>query len=360
MAKETERMLSMKKMISVVCVFAMLFTCLVPAFASADYPFKTTDGVVRDPCVLVHDGKYYMYGTGLSNGQGYGCVVSEDLENWSAPMQVFSPDESFDGYCDYWAPECHYYEGAFYLFATYRAKSTDKRGCGIFRSSSPTGPFVLITDGHITPKEVDCIDGTLYVDEDGQPWMVFVNEWTSREDGVGAMSVVKLSDDLSRLVSQPKEIFRADDPLWTNDHVTDGPFVYRTSEGNLVMLWSNMALTGGYAVGMAVSDNGKIDGNWLHYPKAVYKQTNKQADGGHPMLFTTLDGQLMMAIHSPNASSETTHETATFIPMQDNGKILVRADGDFFSRVADVILGIVFDMYRMLSGLVHNADNGGC
>ena len=301
-----------------------------------------------------------MYGTGLSNGQGYGCVVSEDLENWSAPVQVFSPDESFDGYCDYWAPECHYYEGAFYLFATYRAKSTDKRGCGIFRSSSPTGPFVLITDGHITPKEADCIDGTLYVDEDGQPWMVFVNEWTSREDGVGAMSVVKLSDDLSRLVSQPKEIFRADDPLWTNDHVTDGPFVYRTREGNLVMLWSNMALTGGYAVGMAVSDNGKIDGNWLHYPKAVYKQTNKQADGGHPMLFTTLDGQLMMAIHSPNASSETTHETATFIPMQDNGKILVRADGDFFSRVADVILGIVFDMYRMLSGLVHNADNGGC
>ncbi len=353
-------MLIMKKLISVVCVFAMLFACLVPAFAAAEYPFKTTDGVVRDPCVLVHDGKYYMYGTGLSNGQGYGCVVSEDLENWSAPVQVFSPDASFDGYCDYWAPECHYYEGAFYLFATYRAKSTDKRGVGIFKADSPTGPFALISDGHITPKDIDCIDGTLYVDEDDQPWMVFVNEWTSREDGVGAMSVVKLSDDLTQFISVPKEIFRADDPLWTNDHVTDGPFVYRTSEGNLVMLWSNMARTGGYAVGMAVSDNGKIDGNWLQFPKAVYKENRKQADGGHPMLFTTLDGQLMMAIHSPNSSSETAHETATFIPMQDNGKILVRADGDFFSRTADVILGILFDIYRMLHGLFHNANNGGC
>ena len=209
-------------------------------------------------------------------------------------------------------------------------------------------------------KDVDCIDGTLYVDEDGQPWMVFVNEWTSREDGVGAMSVVKLSDDLTALISEPKEIFRADDPLWTDDNVTDGPFVYKTKDGNLVMLWSNMARSGGYAVGMAVSDNGKIDGNWLHYPKAVYKETKKQADGGHPMLFTTLDGQLMMVIHSPNASSETAHETATFIPMQDNGKILVRADGDFFSRTADILLGFAFDIYRILYGLLHNPENIGC
>lgn len=126
------------------------------------------------------------------------------------------------------------------------------------------------------------------------------------------------------------------------------------------MLWSNMARTGGYAVGMAVSDNGKIDGNWLHFPNAVYKENRKQADGGHPMLFTTLDGQLMMAIHSPNARSETAFETATFIPMQDNGKILVRADSDFFSCAADVILGIVFDIYRMLYGLFHNANNSGC
>ncbi|MBQ3086105.1 MAG: family 43 glycosylhydrolase [Clostridia bacterium] len=343
----------MKKIISVFCVLAMLFTCCIPAFASAEYPFKTADGNIRDPYVLVYDGKYYMYGTGLSNGQGYGCVVSEDLENWSAPIQVFSPDASFDGYCDYWAPECHYYNGAFYLFATYRAKSTDKRGVGVFKSDSPTGPFVLISDGHITPKEVDCIDGTLYVDEDGQPWMVFVNEWTSREDKIGAMSVVKMSDDLTHFVSEPKEIFRADRHLWTDGNITDGPFVYRTSEGNLVMLWSNHARSGGYAVGMAVSDNGKIDGNWLHYPVAMYKRTDSLPDGGHPMLFTTLDGQLMMAIHAPNASDETVFETAIFIPMQDNGKILVHSDGNFFSRTADTILGIVFDVYRILYGLFH-------
>lgn len=326
----------------------LVSVCLLPASASQEYPVSRQDLFIRDPFVLEYEGKYYMYGTGLSSGEGYGCVVSEDLENWSPAVQVFSPSADFDGYCDYWAPECHYYNGAFYLFATYRSKSFDKRGVGIFKSDSPTGPFVLITDGHITPKDTHCIDGTLYVDEDGQPWMAFVNEWVSASDEVGAMSVVKLSDDLTRFVSQPKEIFRAKTHIWTDGNITDGPFLYRTRDGNLVMLWSNSAKSGGYAVGMAVSVNGKPDGDWLHYPTAVYKETKKQLEGGHPMLFTAPDGQLTMAIHSPNGTDGELHETATFLPMQDNGKVLVRADADFFTRLGDCIVGVFFALYKNL------------
>lgn len=176
----------MKKIISVLLALTLIFGILGISASAVDYeyPFKTEDGQVRDPYVLVYEGKYYLYATCLT-GSGYACVVSEDLENWSAPIQVFTPYEGFDGDGCYWAPECHYYNGSFYLFATYHSSVTGFRGTAVFKSDSPTGPFELISDGHVTPKNRDCIDGTLYIDGDGQPWMVYVNEWTTCEGGRG-------------------------------------------------------------------------------------------------------------------------------------------------------------------------------
>lgn len=311
--KKTVRIFSF--LLSVLMIFSASFL-----FSSAEeYTLKTSEINVRDPFVLVYDGKYYMYGTGLA-GSGYGCVVSEDLENWSQRIQVFRPETDFDGDGNFWAPECHYYNGKFYLFATYHSKTSGKRGVGIFRADLPTGPFELISDGHATPHYRDCIDGTLYVDESGQPWMVYVEEWTSNEDGVGTMAAVKLSDDLSHFVGEPKTIFRADGHIWTDSSVTDGPFLYKSSNGTLLMLWSNSAKSGGYAVGLALSADGKPDGKWVHQAAAIYKKDSmNERDGGHGMLFTDLDGQLTMAIHSPNGSGDGVFETAKFIPMTDTG-----------------------------------------
>lgn len=344
----------MKRFFALVLSFLMIFCCTMPFVQAESYPLKTENLRVRDPYVLTFEGKYYMYGTCLSQGNGYGCVVSEDLENWSEKIQVFTPDENFDGYADFWAPECHYYEGSFYLFATYRSRASEKRGTAIFKSDSPTGPFELISDGHVTPKNTDCIDGTLYVDEEGQPWMVFVNEWTSSPDGMGEMSVVKLSDDLTHMVSEPKMIFRSNKHIWTNGCVTDGPFVYRTSKGKLIMLWSNLARSGGYAVGMAVSDNGKIDGNWIQHPKAFYKQTKNQLNGGHPMIFETFEGQLMLSIHSPNESSEELFETAKFMPLEDTGSFIKFEEDQLLERVRDKISNGFYNVYFFLAEILND------
>lgn len=330
----------MKKGISVLVAISVILSLVFFNSYSYDgeYPFKTDDGLVRDPYVLVYENKYYLYGTCLSNGKGYGCVVSENLEDWSYPVQVYTPAEDSDEIADFWAPECHYYNGSFYLFATYRSKETDKRGTAIFKASSPLGPFEMITDGHATPKGRDCIDGTLYIDGDGQPWMVYVNEWTSSPDEVGEMAAAKLSDDLSCFISEPIVLFRAKEHLWTTGNITDGPCLYRTESGRLIMLWSNISKSGGYAVGMAVSDNGEIDGNWIHYPEAFYeKGSSFEYDGGHPMIFRTLDGELMMSIHSPNGETNGVHETVRFLPLEDTGDMLVIKDkyafGDVFYRV---------------------------
>lgn len=341
----------MKKILSVLIAISVIAGCLfTDAYADGDYPVKRENLRIRDPFVLVYEGKYYMYGTCLSNGEGYGCVVSEDLENWTKPIQVYTPHKSFDGCGDYWAPECHYYNGSFYLFATYKSEASGKRGVGIFKSDSPLGPFAPIGDGHITPKEIDCIDGTLYIDENGQPWIVYVNEWTSQPDEIGEMAAAKLSDDLSKLISEPIVLFRANNHVWTKGNVTDGCFMYRTSEGRLIMLWSNFARSGGYSVGMAVSESGTVDGDWLHAPAAFYCESRNSVNGGHPMLFTTLDGQLMMAIHSPNDYKDGVFETAKFMPVEDIGSTIVLKESSFKS-IRSFFLNIYFEVVCLLGKL---------
>ena len=193
------------------------------------------------------------------------------------------------------------------------------------KSDSPEGPFIEITNGHITPLEWDCIDGTFYVDEENQPWMIFVHEWVSTDDNVGRMAAAKLSDDLTYFISEPIELFRADEPEWAKHGVTDGCFMYKTEDNQLLMLWSNFDKNG-YCVAIARSENGKIDGEWVHDKKQLFsKETYGRYDGGHGMIFTDIDGQMYLSIHSPNSPVDDRLEKPIFIPVfEESGAILVK------------------------------------
>lgn len=352
----------MKKLFSLFLSAIILFSAVaITSNASGTYPYNTEEILVRDPSILVYDGLYYMYGTGLATTSGYGCRVSPDLKNWSEPYNVFVADSDFDAAGDFWAPECHYYEGSFYLLATYRSKTTGFRGTSVFKSSSPLGPFEEISDGHITPHTSDNIDGTLYIDENNTPWMVYVSEWTSADDGIGRMSAAKLSDDLSSFISKPKEIFRADDAPWAS-FVTDGPFLYKTEKGTLLMLWSTNSHEG-YCVGIARSDNGKINGNWSQqltrvYSKAFFLNANNAHDGGHPTLFTDLDGKLMMSMHAPNSSEgegeNKVFEHAVFYEMEEKNDTLRIVEFSCFNRFIDTVttvFNLISDIFEDLFGL---------
>ncbi len=317
----------LKKIMAVTLCVILMGVCLIPSALAAEleYPKKREDIGIRDPCILVSDGKYYMYGTGVV-WPGYGCYVSEDLENWSEPQRVYAFPEGHTADNDYWAPECVEYKGDFYLFATYHDRVLNHRGTAVFRSASPLGPFEQISDGFATPDDWDSIDGTLYVDKDGQPWMVFVHEWTSTDDGVGRMCVAKMSDDLSALISEPQEIFRADDGLCGMDRqVTDGPYIYTCKDGKLIMLWSNVA-DNGYAVGMAESYS--IDGKWTQQPRLLFHRDigGTGYDGGHGMIFKTNEGVNMLSVHSPNSSGEGFHETAMFYEIvETDGTLMLKS-----------------------------------
>lgn len=272
---------------------------------------------LRDPFVLVVGDTYYVYGS------EWLCYKSKgDLKSWErvdkeivvTPLTYVKQN---------WAPEVHVYNGAYYMFTTYYSSAIDHRGCTILRSDSPEGPFVEITNGTVTPKNWDCIDGTLYIAPDGQPWMVFVHEWTCMPDKVGTMAAAKLSADLAHFISEPIELFRADAPEWATDGVTDGCFLYTCADGTLLMLWSNFCAEG-YCEAIARSDNGKIDGTWSQNKERLYLRSASGTpyDGGHGMIFTGLDGKKYLSLHSPNAPIDERMETPIFIEVrEENGTL---------------------------------------
>ncbi len=279
---------------------------------------------VRDPFVLVHGGKYYLYGTRGATcwgpADGFDVYVSEDMENWSEPIVCFHNDGSFWADRNYWAPEVYAYQGAFYMFASFKRQDV-KRGTAVLKADSPLGPFVPHSEGCVTPRDWECLDGTLYVSKAGKPYMVFCHEWVQAGDG--EVCAIELTADLSAPVGEPRLLFHASDAAWcqvkhhssgVSGCVTDGPFMWRTADGTLLCLWASFS-EGGYTEGVAVSDNGEIDG--------VFTQVEPlfMDDGGHGMVFRALDGQLYLTLHSPNTHLE---ERPFFHPITECGGRLLR------------------------------------
>ncbi len=273
---------------------------------------------LRDPSILVVDGVYYAYGTGWLCYKNTSGSLSGEWE--SLGNVVTSPAHAT---ANQWAPEVYAHNGAYYMFTTYFSDVTQHRGCSVLRAESPEGPFVEISNGHVSPTDWDAIDGTLYVDDDGQPWMIFVHEWTSTENGVGRMAAAKLSDDLTHFISEPIELFSASDAPWAKSVVTDGCWMYRCQTGELLMIWSSFG-TDGYRVGIARSESGKIDGKWTHDKTPLYaKEFGMEHDGGHGMIFTDFDGQMYLSIHSPNTATEERASIPVFIAIREENGTLV-------------------------------------
>ena len=307
-----------------------------------------TGATMRDPNVIYRDSHYYMYGT------GWKCYKATSLEGPWEKLEIIKHSD-LDSYgiktgevSNPWAPEVHEYKGKYYMFTTYACGAHDcdykvkehmkgfwqvphgHRANIVLRADSPEGPFVPISrnangePGHPTPDDLYTIDATLYVDREGQPWMVYSKEWMTVDAPKGSFFAAKLSDDLSAFISESKLVFPAtlkpEDNSWEGDGCMDGEFFYRASDGTLYMLWSPK-VNGGYSVAVAKSKSGELDGPWSAESELLFSQEmGDGADGGHGSLFADEFGQLWLAIHSPNGGGPA---RPTFVPLVEKDNKLV-------------------------------------
>jgi len=279
---------------------------------------NTADIQIRDPYIICDrkTAHYYMFGTTDKDcwqgpGVGFDGYVSRDLKTWEGPFAAFRPSSDFWGEENFWAPEVHAYQGKYYLFATFKGTRL-RRGTAILVADDLGGPFVEHSVGAVTPNDWDCLDGTLYVDTQGDPWIVFCHEWTQVYDG--EMCAARLSKDLKEMITTPVVLFKASESGWSQEYewqgqkgfITDGPSFF-TRDGKLCMLWSSF-YQDEYAIGLAVSPSQSITGPWHHHRSPLY------LGGGHCMVFDDLNDIPIVSFHQPNNSPD---ERAIFVDLKD-------------------------------------------
>ncbi|SCE25700.1 Glycosyl hydrolases family 43 [Streptomyces sp. SolWspMP-5a-2] len=308
---------------------------------TTEHSLRLPDMPLHDPFVVADEETrtYYLYTSNepsVSGVEGVGTMVyrSRDLRDWAPPVVVFLVSEqdgvwAADGG---WAPEVHKWRGRYHLFTTVHDERrplpvgpqdrwgvpfrlpAHARGTITAVSRSPLGPFTVLSPERPTPPaHLMTLDGTLYVDPEGAPWMVYAHEWLQTVDGT--MEAVRLDpDDLSRAVGDPVYLFKGSDASWLGEripagvphqlppYVTDGPQLYRSPGGLLVLLWSTYekdtagpggSLSGGYVQTYAVSESGGLRGPWRQ------RRPLLREDSGHGMLFRTFEGELTLIVHRP-------------------------------------------------------------
>jgi GH43 family beta-xylosidase len=300
----------------------------------AKRPLRLADVRLRDPYILpdAQTQTYFLCASlRHSDAQPYGGVEvfsSLDLIDWQGPTTVYAVRQDDWGRAGVWAPEMHRYRGWYYLFLTHNSSESlgaaepgwptlVRRGSQVLLSGSPLGPFRPFHNRPHLPATMMTLDGTLWV-EDGVPYMVYCHEWVQIQDG--KVEAVRLKDDLSDVAGAPVILFRGSEAPWgtgsprqPGGYVTDGPCLYRTRTGHLLMIWSSFA-NEVYTTGVAHSQSGTLAGPWQQQAEPLYAE-----DGGHGMVFRRFDGGLMLALHQPNRDLD---ERARLFELDDTGETI--------------------------------------
>lgn len=324
----------MKKLLtSLVCLLAVC-SGMCQSRAKNHVPLDSI--VLSDPCILPDRATmtYYMTGTGGK------LWKSKDLRYWDGPYTVAETDPAswMGPEPMIWAAELHPYKGKYYYFATFtnpdvkigsfRGNEIERRACHVLVSDKAEGPYRPMEDKTYLPAEKPTLDGTLWVDTDGKPYMVYCYEWLQTWDGT--IEKIELKPDLSGSVGEGQLLFRASDSPWSREvidgdtvasKVTDGPYLFRTQTGRLGMIWTSW-IYDVYTQGVAYSESGTLDGPWVQEEQPI-----TPPNFGHGMLFRTFDGQLLMSVHSHKDINSHFHRVPHLFKVDDSGdKIVVKEE----------------------------------
>ena len=264
--------------------------------------------VLSDPFILA-DTKtkmYYMTGTGGK------LWKSKDMRSWDGPYDIAKTDPaSWMGPKPMiWAAEIHPFNNKYYYFATFTNREVkidtvgeniiERRASHVLVSDKPDGPYVPMKDPIYLPADKPTLDGTFWIDKDKKPYMIYCYEWLQNNNGT--MERIELKPDLSGSIGEGKLMFSASDAPWSRqkdkngqdepNKVTDGPYLFNTKSGRLGMIWTSW-IYDVYTQGVVYSESGTLDGPWVHEKDPI-----TPANFGHGMLFKTLDGKLLMSVHS--------------------------------------------------------------
>jgi beta-xylosidase len=250
----------------------------------ADRDSTATPVPLGDPFILLHDGTYYAYGTHAADG--IEVYTSADLNSWRLHGLALSKN---DVWADrwFWAPEVYEVDGTFYMYY-----SADEHICAA-TSQSPLGPFVQTVKEPMLPDEKS-IDNSLFIDDDGTPYMVF----DRFNDGLNIW-IARLEPDLVTLRTETLtpciRMSQAWEEVWPT--VNEGAFIVK-HKGVYYMTYSaNSYESPFYGIGCATATSPT--GPWTKYTdNPLLQKPGRLVGVGHSSMFTDKEGKLRIVYHA--------------------------------------------------------------
>lgn len=250
-----------------------------------------------DPYVIEHQGAYYYCWS-----EGAGIYVAE-LENMGAIVKdngVLVYDRSKDDFYGIWAPELHYINGKWYIYAAMcqGRDENEKHRMYCLESDSPLGQFVL--KGQVTDStDRWAIDGTVftYKDELYTIW----SGWPGAVDEVQNLYIAHMSNpwtiDSERVMISTPDSW---DGATKNPRVNEGPCVVSSGDQIFCLFSGNGSWTDIYSVGYLVFDGADpMDPNaWSKSEKPILKRVKGFFGPGHCSVTRAVDGSSWIIYHA--------------------------------------------------------------
>lgn len=221
-----------------------------------------SDKFTADPAPMVYDNILYLYvshdeakGDEMFNITEWLCYSTKDMETWTDHGPVLKPTDFEWGIGEAWASQVVEREGKFYFYTTVQAgEPYNSKVIGVAVSDNPVGPFKdaigvpLITDD-MTPNGPrgwwNDIDPTVFIDEDGTPWM----SW-----GNGTCFLVKLKPNMIEL-DGPIEILKMPE-------FVEGPWIHKRNDIYYLTYASHVDKTGSEMIAYATAPS--MEGPWTY------------------------------------------------------------------------------------------------
>lgn len=284
--------------IIVLVLFLNLLLCSSDNNRSVGEQFRIA---LADPFIMLYNNLYYAYGTGAA--EGIEVYTSDDLKTWKKESTLALHKDNSWGDRWFWAPEVYYIKEKDKFFMYY---SSDEHIC-VATSDSPFGPFIQQEKKPMIEDE-KCIDNTLFIDDDGTPYMYF----DRFDDGLNIW-VAELEDDLMTIKEPTLTKCINVSQEWEKvlGRVNEGVFITKHKGIYYLTYSGNDFRSPFYGIGFATATSPK--GPWTKYDKNPIFQNPEDLVGvGHSAMFRDKKGKLKIVFHA-HRSKESVHPRDMYI-----------------------------------------------
>lgn len=205
--------------------------------------------------------------------------------------------------------------------------SADEHIC-VATADSPLGPFVQDVKEPMMADE-KCIDNSLFVDDDGKPYLYF----DRFNDGLNIW-VAELESDLKTIKTETLtkciNVSQAWEEVWPR--VNEGAFITKHKGIYYLTYSANSYESPFYGVGFATATSPM--GPWTKYEKnPILQKPDSLVGVGHSAMFRDKAGQLKIVFHAHH-SKDSIHPRAMYIAdvsFTDDAVPVMKITGDIIS-----------------------------